>query len=84
MHQTRENKCCLPKNVLVVWAVKRSKELSLLSMIDPKLICPSISEIVYLEIQTYVTQELEPPLVSLDYPLLDAVFHLLQNKINLS
>lgn len=62
MHRTRENKCGLPKNVLVVWAVKRSKELSLLSMIDPKFICPSISEKVYLEIQTYVTQELEPPL----------------------
>lgn len=53
-------------------------------MIDPKFICPSISEKVYLEIQTYVTQELEPPLVGLDFPLLDVVFHFLQNNINLS
>lgn len=83
MHRTRENKCCLPKKILVVWAVKRSKELSLLSMIDPKFICPSISEKMYLEIQTNVTQKVEPPLVGLNYSLLDVVCHFLQNKLSL-
>lgn len=57
-----EKKICLPKDILIVWAVKRSNELSLLSMVDSKCICPSFSEKVHLQIQTYITQELEPPL----------------------
>ncbi|XP_077231636.1 ferric reduction oxidase 6-like [Tasmannia lanceolata] len=60
LHRVQERKPCLPKNVLIVWAVKRSKELSLLSVVDAESICPSFSDKLHLEIQTYVTQESEP------------------------
>ncbi|OVA05819.1 Cytochrome b245 [Macleaya cordata] len=61
-HRIEARKPCLPNNVLVVWAVKKSKELSLLSSIDIESICPSFSGKLQLEIQTYITQEIEPPL----------------------
>eukprot|EP00262_Sarcandra_glabra_P019408 TRINITY_DN7301_c2_g2_i2.p1 TRINITY_DN7301_c2_g2~~TRINITY_DN7301_c2_g2_i2.p1 ORF type:complete len:734 (+),score=75.58 TRINITY_DN7301_c2_g2_i2:295-2496(+) len=62
LHRTREKKPCLPKNLLIVWAVKRSKELSLLLSIDAESICPSFSDKLNLDIQAYVTQESDPPL----------------------
>ncbi|GFY94643.1 ferric reduction oxidase 6 [Actinidia rufa] len=55
-------KPCLPRNVLVVWAVKKSDELPLLHSFDMKSICPFFSDLMNLEIQTYVTRESEPPL----------------------
>ncbi|XP_020571375.1 ferric reduction oxidase 6-like [Phalaenopsis equestris] len=62
LHLSNEGKPYLPKNILVIWAVKKTAELSLLSTIDVQSICPSFSERLHLEIQTYVTQESEPPL----------------------
>ncbi|XP_026663849.2 ferric reduction oxidase 7, chloroplastic-like [Phoenix dactylifera] len=62
LHRIREGKPCLPKNVLVVWAVKKSKELSLLSAVDAQHIYSSFSDKLHLDIQAYVTQESEPSL----------------------
>ncbi|WOL00896.1 ferric reduction oxidase 7, chloroplastic-like [Canna indica] len=57
-----EGKPCLPKNVLVIWAVKKSKELSLLSVLNEQAISSSCSDTLHLDILAYVTQESEPPL----------------------
>ncbi|KAF2317263.1 hypothetical protein GH714_019165 [Hevea brasiliensis] len=53
---------CLPKNVLVIWAVKKSNELPLLSTINMESICPYISDKLNLEICIYVTRETDPQL----------------------
>ncbi|XP_010657892.1 ferric reduction oxidase 7, chloroplastic isoform X2 [Vitis vinifera] len=62
LHSARENKTCLPRNILIIWAIKKSNELSLLSTVDMESICPSFSDKVNIEIQIYVTRESEPPL----------------------
>ncbi|KAK1311448.1 hypothetical protein QJS10_CPA08g00979 [Acorus calamus] len=62
LHRIQDKKPCLPKNVLVIWAVKRSKEFSLLSVLNAQSICPSFYENLNLDIQAFVTQEQEPPL----------------------
>ncbi|XP_057965737.1 ferric reduction oxidase 7, chloroplastic-like isoform X2 [Malania oleifera] len=61
-HRIREGKPCLPRNILIVWAVKRSNELPLLSMDDMESICPFYSQTMNLETQIYVTREVQPPL----------------------
>ncbi|KAA8545352.1 hypothetical protein F0562_020136 [Nyssa sinensis] len=61
LHRIEDRKPCPPRNILVVWAVKRSHELSLLYTVDTNSICPSLSDALNLDIQTYVTRELEPP-----------------------
>lgn len=60
----KEKKPCLTKNVLVIWAVKKTEELHLFSMVDANSIQPDHSNKLHLEVQTFVTQETEPPLVS--------------------
>ncbi|RWR78655.1 ferric reduction oxidase 7, chloroplastic-like protein [Cinnamomum micranthum f. kanehirae] len=62
LHRIKEKKPCLPKHILIVWAVKRSQELSLLSMVDAENICPSFSDNLHLEIQAFITQETGPQL----------------------
>ncbi|CDP17766.1 unnamed protein product [Coffea canephora] len=62
LHHIKEGKPCLPKNILIVWAVKKSDELPLLQTVDMESICPFFSEALNLEVQTYVTRESEPPL----------------------
>ncbi|KAG9457021.1 hypothetical protein H6P81_001529 [Aristolochia fimbriata] len=62
LHRINEKRPYLPKKVLIIWAVKKSEELSLLSVVDVESICPSYSDKMNLNIQTYVTQESEPPL----------------------
>ncbi|KAK7843358.1 ferric reduction oxidase 6 [Quercus suber] len=62
LHRTREGKPCLPRNILIVWAVKRSNELPLLSINNMELICPFFSDKLSLEIHIFVTRESEPPL----------------------
>ncbi|XP_057502904.1 ferric reduction oxidase 6-like [Actinidia eriantha] len=62
LHRINNRKPCLPRNVLIVWAVKKSDELPLLHSFDMKSICPFFSDLMNLEIQTYVTRESEPPL----------------------
>lgn len=65
LHRINEGKSCLPRNVLIVWAVKKSNELSLLSNFYKESICPFFSDKLNLETFIYVTRETEPPLVSL-------------------
>ncbi|ONK57799.1 uncharacterized protein A4U43_C09F4210 [Asparagus officinalis] len=62
MHRVKQKKPCLPKNVLIVWAVKKSKELSLLSAVNAQSLSSSDFDKMNLDIQTYVTQESEPSL----------------------
>ncbi|KAJ0095583.1 hypothetical protein Patl1_16749 [Pistacia atlantica] len=57
-HRKRQGKPCLVKNILIVWAVKTSNHLSLLSLINR-----NFSNIeVNLDIIIYVTQQSQPPL----------------------
>ncbi|KAM5574160.1 ferric reduction oxidase 7, chloroplastic-like [Rosa sericea] len=63
LHSVKEGKPCLPRNILLVWAVKRSDELSLLSTISmDSTICPSFSNKLNLQAHIYVTRESEFPL----------------------
>ncbi|KAL5675876.1 hypothetical protein ACJX0J_012007, partial [Zea mays] len=62
IHRIEEGKQCMPKNVLVLWSVKKSKELSLLSAVDAQTISSSVSDRLQLDIQAFVTQEPHPPL----------------------
>ncbi|KAL4556386.1 hypothetical protein LXL04_039037 [Taraxacum kok-saghyz] len=62
LHRIRDSKPCLPRNVLIVWAVKKSDELPLLHSLDMNSVCPNFNNTLNLEIQTYVTRESEPPL----------------------
>ncbi|XP_042382312.1 ferric reduction oxidase 7, chloroplastic-like isoform X1 [Zingiber officinale] len=57
-----EGKPCLPQNVLVIWSVKKSKELSLLSVLNEQCISSSCFDKLHLDLLAYVTQESEPPL----------------------
>ncbi|TKW04578.1 hypothetical protein SEVIR_7G119200v4 [Setaria viridis] len=62
IHRIEEGKQCMPKNVLVLWSVKKSKELSLLSAVDAQTITSFVSEKLHLDIQAFVTQESQAPL----------------------
>ncbi|GJN27498.1 hypothetical protein PR202_gb15528 [Eleusine coracana subsp. coracana] len=62
IHRIDEGKPCMPKNVLVLWSVKQSKELSLLSAVDAQTISSSVSNKLRLDIQAFVTRESVPPL----------------------
>ncbi|CAN6248790.1 unnamed protein product [Urochloa humidicola] len=62
IHRIEEGKQCMPKNVLVLWSVKKSKELSLLSAVDAQTITSSVSDKLRLDIQAFVTQESQAPL----------------------
>uniref|UniRef100_J3LY86 ferric-chelate reductase (NADH) n=1 Tax=Oryza brachyantha TaxID=4533 RepID=J3LY86_ORYBR len=62
VHRIEEGRPCMPKNVLVLWSVKKSSELSLLSAVDAQFISSSVSDKLHLDIQAFVTQESQPPL----------------------
>ncbi|KAK3000660.1 hypothetical protein RJ639_020669 [Escallonia herrerae] len=62
LHRIRDSRPCMPRNILIVWAVKRSNELSLLQTVPMEEICPRFSDKLNLEIETYVTRESEPSL----------------------
>ncbi|KAK7246071.1 hypothetical protein RIF29_40929 [Crotalaria pallida] len=62
LHRVREGKPCQTRNILIVWAVKKSNELPLLSTIDMEAICPFFSDKVNIDIHIYVTRESDPPL----------------------
>ncbi|KAL7157493.1 hypothetical protein ABFS83_02G081400 [Erythranthe nasuta] len=62
LHRIKDGKPCLPKNVLIIWAVKTSIELPLLSTVGIDSNFPSFSDSLNLEIKTYVTRESEPSL----------------------
>lgn len=63
LRRVKDDKPCLPRDVLLIWAVKRSSEISLLSTIGVKALNPYLLDRLNVNIQIYVTQELEPPLV---------------------
>lgn len=69
LHRVREGKPCLPSNVLLVWAIKKSDELPLLSTLDMESISPYSPSKLDLEIDIYITRESEPPLVSAAFNL---------------
>ncbi|KAF8013709.1 hypothetical protein BT93_I1542 [Corymbia citriodora subsp. variegata] len=62
LHLTNQGKPCLPKNVLVIWAIRKSNELHLLSTLDIESICPNFSDKLDLEFHVFVTRESHPPL----------------------
>ncbi|GMI87050.1 ferric reduction oxidase 7, FERRIC REDUCTION OXIDASE 7 [Hibiscus trionum] len=62
LHRVNDGKPCLPRRIMVVWAVKKSDELPLLSTVDMESICPFFSDKLSLEINIYVTRESEPSL----------------------
>ncbi|XP_031477463.1 ferric reduction oxidase 7, chloroplastic-like [Nymphaea colorata] len=57
LHGAKEEKYCLPKKILLVWSVKRSEDLSLLSEINVTSICAFPLKVLDIEIQAYVTRE---------------------------
>lgn len=67
LHRVREGKPCRPRNILIVWAVKKSNELPLLSTVDMETICPCFSDKVNINVHIFVTRESDPPLVSLTF-----------------
>ncbi|OWM79288.1 ferric reduction oxidase 7, chloroplastic-like [Punica granatum] len=62
LHRVREGKPCLPSKVLLVWAIKKSNELPLLSTLDLESICPFSPNKLNLEVDIYITRESEPSL----------------------
>uniref|UniRef100_A0A0V0INR2 ferric-chelate reductase (NADH) n=1 Tax=Solanum chacoense TaxID=4108 RepID=A0A0V0INR2_SOLCH len=62
LHRINDSSPCLPRNILIVWAIKNSDELPLLETVDMEAICPFFSDKLNLEIQTYVTRESQPSL----------------------
>ena len=64
VHRLKEGKPCVPKHVVIVWAIKKSDELPILSMLNMGSIDPVFLDALNLEIQVYVTRESEPKLVS--------------------
>uniref|UniRef100_A0A7C9EE32 Ferric-chelate reductase (NADH) n=1 Tax=Opuntia streptacantha TaxID=393608 RepID=A0A7C9EE32_OPUST len=59
IHRLKKGKPCMPKNIVIVWAIKKSDELPLLSMLNVESIDPVLLEALNLEIQIYVTRESE-------------------------
>jgi len=64
IHRLKEGKPCMPQNVVIVWAIKKSDELPLLSMLNMGSADPVVLDALNLEIQIYVTRESEPKSVS--------------------
>lgn len=62
MHRLKEGKPCMPRNIYIVWAIKNSDELPLLSMINIDSIDPIFYDALNLDIQIYVTRQSEPKL----------------------
>ncbi|XP_047341427.1 ferric reduction oxidase 7, chloroplastic-like [Impatiens glandulifera] len=62
LHRIRDGKPCMSRNILVVWAVKSSDEFPILQTLNIQTICPNHSDMLNLNIQTYVTQQSEPNL----------------------
>ncbi|CAN1259585.1 Ferric reduction oxidase 7, chloroplastic [Linum perenne] len=61
-HRVNEGKPCLPREILVVWAVKKSDEIGLLTAMNLNRICSDIFDRLNLRIHIYVTRESDPPL----------------------
>ncbi|CAN1259590.1 Ferric reduction oxidase 7, chloroplastic, partial [Linum perenne] len=59
-HRVNEGKPCLPREILVVWAVKKSDEIGLLTAMNLNRICSDIFDRLNLRIHIYVTRESDP------------------------
>ena len=64
LHRIKTNKPCLPQHVVLVWAIKTSNDLSLLSTVNMGSV--DFSDRLNIEIQAYVTRESECPVVGLN------------------
>ncbi|GAB2278310.1 hypothetical protein Dimus_012995 [Dionaea muscipula] len=53
-------KPCMAGNISIVWAIRSSNELPLLSMLNMESICPFLADKLNLEFQIHVTRESEP------------------------
>ncbi|SPT18515.1 unnamed protein product [Triticum aestivum] len=62
IHRVEQGMPCAPRNVLVLWSVKKTSELSLLLAVDAQSISSSVCDKLHLDIQAFVTQETDPPL----------------------
>lgn len=62
LHRIEQGQFGLPKNVLLIWAVKKSTELYILDLVDAESICPEFTNKIRLEVQVHVTQESGPEL----------------------
>ncbi|CAL1385140.1 unnamed protein product [Linum trigynum] len=61
-HRLDEGRPCLPREIVLVWAVKKSEEIGLLSTINLDYLRSGIFDKLNLHIQIYVTRESDPPL----------------------
>lgn len=59
-NRLKEGKPCMPRNILIVWAIKKSDELPILSMLNMESIDQILLDALNLEIQIFVTRESEP------------------------
>ncbi|XP_051135277.1 ferric reduction oxidase 6-like [Andrographis paniculata] len=62
LHRVKDGKPCLPRKILIVWAIKKSDELPLLQTIGIDSLYPASPDSLNIEIQTYVTRESGPSL----------------------
>lgn len=60
LNRINNGEACISSNVLIIWAVRSSSEVSLLSTVDMESICPSYSDKLNVEIEIFVTRESEP------------------------
>ncbi|EEF46631.1 ferric-chelate reductase, putative [Ricinus communis] len=59
IYRIKQGKPCLPRNIILVWTMKRSNELSILSTIGMESIRSLPFDKLHLEMLIYVTQQLE-------------------------
>ncbi|XP_002989049.2 ferric reduction oxidase 6 [Selaginella moellendorffii] len=60
LHRYNMNHGNLPKEVTLIWAVKYSKELGIINLVQPEFIFPDYASRLKLTIQAFVTREIQP------------------------
>lgn len=63
LHRIKQGKPCMPKTILLVWAVKRSEEIPLLFTINMDPVSPFPFDKLQIEMLIYVTREAQSPVV---------------------
>ncbi|CAM6048122.1 unnamed protein product [Sphagnum compactum] len=59
LHRHQRQQPNLPRDLTLIWAVKKSKELQILDLVSPSSICPDYDMKLNLNVQLFVTQEEE-------------------------
>lgn len=59
LHRHQRQQPNLPRDLTLIWAVKKSKELEILNLVSPSSICPDYDMKLNLNVQLFVTQEEE-------------------------